>query len=75
MRFKDNASHRFSTKTLNSDSLKKILKSYYDVYLLKIKDKKINKKTTFKSYLLDNWVNDKNYKGARKRVKKIGISV
>ena len=75
VRFKDNGSHLFSTKTLNSDFLKKTLKSYHDVYLLKIKDKKINKKTTFKSYLLDIWVKDKNYKGDQKRVKKIGISV
>ena len=75
MRFKDNASHLLSTKTLNKDSLRKILKASNNIYQLKIKNGEINKDTTFKSYLLDNWGNDKKYKGGRKRIRKIEISV
>ena len=33
------------------------------------------KNTTFKLYLLDGWVNDKDYKRARKRTRRIGVGI
>ena len=73
VRFKDNASHLFST--LRFESIKNKLKILDEEYQLKLSNKKIDEKMSFEDYLLGTWVNDEKYKSARKRQRIIGMSV
>ena len=73
VRFKDNASHLFST--LKFESIKNKVKTLNDEYQLKLSDKKIDEKMSLEEYLVVTWVNDEKYKGARKRQPIIGMSV
>ena len=55
--------------------IKKELKNFYSEYRSKPRKNSAGKNITFESFLLESWVNDPTYTGARKRTKKMGLHV